>query len=542
MASVAARAATRSCACGVRSRTAGASRAANPPRAVVAHRPVARPRRGESASSPWKGRHHRGSVPFHPLAPTPPRGDAAVARALIAPGDSLELYTALLACASLGAYADKTAVGRALSGPVCAMVCGALFATLGVLPAPGPHYAAIQTATVSLATPVLLFGADLRAVLRATGSLSVAFLVGAFSVALASFAAFYGLSDPMHAVGAAANGDGWKVAAALVAKNVGGGMNYVAVCDTLGVSPAAFSAGIAADNVFALLYFPLVSFLGGAPERPNESGEAAQSETREDARLRDRSSMKNTLETETRETRVGVSGDVSNDGVASDWHDEIFRMSIQSADAPSASDASSDWRERRERNRKEDVFVSTTTAPVSESVTVGGLIVATAVSCGVLTVATRVAPAGLGVLPTATLITVTLATATPPAVSRFLKPSGDAVGACLLFAFFATAGAAGGAVSRAFSHPALFAYLGALYAVHLLGVFAIGKKLLRLSTRELLVASNANVGGPATAGALAAGKNWTELVVPGMLVGNLGNALGTFVGLGMAKAFYHLCW
>ena len=76
----------------------------------------------------------------------------------------------------------------------------------------------------------------------------------------------------------------------------------------------------------------------------------------------------------------------------------------------------------------------------------------------------------------------------------------------------------------------------------MLGVFAIGKKLLRLSTRELLVASNANVGGPATAGALAAGKNWTELVVPGMLVGNLGNALGTFVGLGMAKAFYHLCW
>ena len=83
------------------------------------------------------------------------------------------------------------------------MVCGALFATLGVLPAPGPHYAAIQTATVSLATPALLFGADLRAVLRATGSLSVAFLVGAFSVALASFAAFYGLSYPMHAVGAA---------------------------------------------------------------------------------------------------------------------------------------------------------------------------------------------------------------------------------------------------------------------------------------------------------------------------------------------------
>ena len=38
------------------------------------------------------------------------------------------------------------------------------------------------------------------------------------------------------------------------------------------------------------------------------------------------------------------------------------------------------------------------------------------------------------------------------------------------------------------------------------------------TTPEVLVASNANVGGPATAGALATGKGWTSLVVPGMLV------------------------
>ena len=448
-------------------------------------------------------------------------------RALIAPEDSLELYTALLACASLGAYADKTAIGRALSGPVCAMVCGALFANLGVLPAPGPHYAAIQTATVSLATPALLFGADLRAVLRATGSLSVAFLVGSFSVALASFAAFYGLSDAMRAVGAAANGDGWKLSAALVAKNVGGGINYVALCDTLGVSPAAFSAGIAADNVFAVLYFPLASFLGGAPQPARA---AAPDGKRGDALLDAGGRDRGVRDPETT-TRV------------SDWRDALptTQSPFDASDWRdcAAADDDDDDERRRERRRKE---TETTTAPVSESVTVGSLILATAVSCGVLTAATRLAPASLGVLPTATLITVSLATVTPPAVSRFLKPAGDAVGACLLFAFFATAGAAGGAVSRAFSHPALFAYLGVLYSVHALGMFVIGKKLLGLSTRELLVASNANVGGPATAGALAAGKNWTELVVPGMLVGNLGNAVGTFVGLGMAKAFYHLCW
>lgn len=509
MASVAARAATRSHACGVLPRTARASRVAHPRHAVVAHGRVVR--RGERASFPRKDRHPRGSAPRGPLDPTPTRGDALVARALIAPEDSLELYTALLTCASLGAYADKTAVGRALSGPVCAMVFGALFANAGVLPAPGPHYAAVQTLTVSLATPLLLFGADLRAVLRLTGSLSVAFLVGSFAVALASFAAFYGLSDPMHAVGVASNGDGWKLAAALVAKNVGGGMNYVAVCDTLGVSPAAFSAGIAADNVFAILYFPLTSFLGGEPER------------------------------ETRDADVS-----SSDSGASDWRDDDSIASPNAShENKNVNENASDWRDRDAAAVANGKTATRAPAPktsIAGGVTVGSLILATAVSCFVLSCSMRIAPKGLGVLPTATAITVLFATLTPPKVSRFLKPSGDALGSCLLFVFFATAGAAGGALEKAFSHPALFAYLFFLYAVHLLGMFLVGKKLLRFTTKELLVASNANVGGPATAGALAAGKNWTELVVPGMLVGNLGNAIGTFVGLGMAKAFYHLCW
>lgn len=547
MASVTARAATRSCARGALPRLARACRASGPRPAAVAHRPAARPPRGARASFSVNLRHRvRGSAPSSPLGPTPPtRGDTAVARALIAPGDSLELYTALLVCASLGAYAYKTAVGRALSGPVCAMVCGALFATMGVLPAPGPHYAAIQTATVSLATPALLFGADLRTVLRATGSLSVAFCVGSAAVAAAAFAAFTGLSGPMHGVGAAANGDGWKLAAALVAKNVGGGMNYVAVCDTLGVSPAAFSAGVAADNVFAVLYFPLTSFLGGPALEPEPSSGGDRLRLRRESERNPRGSalgsVRGSFETQTSRTESAVS----------DWCDDFLDGTRE---RPS-SDGPADWRDgdSRTANRGDEKKTETETetdetetisavAGDASSVTVGSLILATAVTCGVLTVATRIAPPGFGVLPTATLITVLLATATPPATSRFLKPSGDALGSCSLFVFFASAGAAGGAVSRAFAHPALFAYLFVLYVAHALVLFAVGKRILRLSTKELLVASSANVGGPATAGALAAGKNWTELVVPGMLVGNLGNAVGTFVGLGMAKAFYHLCW
>ena len=55
--------------------------------------------------------------------------------------------------------------------------------------------------------------------------------------------------------------DGWKVAAALLAKNIGGGINFIAVSETLGVSPAVVAAGLTIDNIGALFYFPAVSYL-----------------------------------------------------------------------------------------------------------------------------------------------------------------------------------------------------------------------------------------------------------------------------------------
>ena len=58
-----------------------------------------------------------------------------------------------------------------------------------------------------------------------------------------------------------------KIAAALMAKNVGGGLNYVAVCRSLGASPNAVAAGLCVDNIFALIYFPLTSALAaGKPD------------------------------------------------------------------------------------------------------------------------------------------------------------------------------------------------------------------------------------------------------------------------------------
>ena len=49
------------------------------------------------------------------------------------------------------------------------------------------------------------------------------------------------------------------------------------------------------------------------------------------------------------------------------------------------------------------------------------------------------------------------------------------------------------------------------------------------------MASNANVGGPTTAAAMAGSKQWKSLVLPGILVGILGYASATFIALMLGR-------
>lgn len=74
-----------------------------------------------------------------------------------------------------------------------------------------------------------------------------------------------------------------------------------------------------------------------------------------------------------------------------------------------------------------------------------------------------------------------------------------------------------------------------IVAVHLAFIVGIGG-LLRLDLAELIIASNACVGGSSSAGPIAAARGWKDLVTPGILCGALGNAIGTFIGVGVTRA------
>ena len=142
---------------------------------------------------------------------------------MLLPTDTWEIWACLLASAATGYHLNKTPIGGALSGPVCAMLSGALLANMGVLPPPGPHFTAIQTGVVSLATPLLLLGADLRVVFTRTRRLVGAFGLGSLATVLGAVVAFAALESTTQCMTelGSSNGDGWKVAAALAAISSG---------------------------------------------------------------------------------------------------------------------------------------------------------------------------------------------------------------------------------------------------------------------------------------------------------------------------------
>lgn len=75
----------------------------------------------------------------------------------------------------------------------------------------------------------------------------------------------------------------------------------------------------------------------------------------------------------------------------------------------------------------------------------------------------------------------------------------------------------------------LLGFAGTLVTVHGLVTFGAAR-LLRIDPDVAAVASQANVGGGASALAVARSLNRPDLVLPGILVGSLGNAIGTFLG------------
>ena len=119
-----------------------------------------------------------------------------------------------------------------------------------------------------------------------------------------------------------------------------------------------------------------------------------------------------------------------------------------------------------------------------------------------------------------------------PAIRRL---AGSAMlGNYLLLLFLASNGAQSVVANIVRMGPAVFYFAAITVAVHGLVIFGIGK-LMGIDLGTLAVASQANVGGSASAMAIASARGYADRLLPGVAVGLLGYAVGNYAGFGMAS-------
>jgi len=130
-----------------------------------------------------------------------------------------------------------------------------------------------------------------------------------------------------------------------------------------------------------------------------------------------------------------------------------------------------------------------------------------------------------------TLLIVAVATLFPKQMNAIR--GADQIGTFLMQIFFAAIGASANILVVMKVGPILFLFAGLILLVHLIFILIFGR-LFNLDLAEIVIASNANMGGPTTAAAMAVGRRWKSLVIPAILCGTLGYAIATFIGVGMA--------
>jgi uncharacterized membrane protein len=73
---------------------------------------------------------------------------------------------------------EKTKIGSMVSAALVSTLVGLAASNIGIIPYEAPAYSIVLEFMLPLTVPLLLFRADLRSVIRSTGTLLLAFLLG----------------------------------------------------------------------------------------------------------------------------------------------------------------------------------------------------------------------------------------------------------------------------------------------------------------------------------------------------------------------------
>ena len=391
---------------------------------------------------------------------------------LIAADDTWALLALMAASVALAIWLEQKYVWASkISGAIIALLIALAASNLAIIPTSCVLYDSIVwDYAVPMGIPLLLLQCNMKKIWKETGRMMAIFLIGAAGTVAGAFLA-YALLHPFI--------PGLEgVAAMMTGSYIGGGVNFAALASEFEVGEIK-AATTVADNLLMALYFFALIFIAGM-----KFFRKHYSHPHIDA--------------------IAESGDLSG----------------------AQTQAAAYW-SRKDISLKDIAMnfayaVLVVFAAKLIAAFIGGLIPDTGVV--------------LHMLHTffgseyVWITTVSMACATF-GEKQVAKLSGSQeIGTYLIYLFLFVIGVPASIVKIVQETPLLLVFTGIMVLVNMLFCF-IGGKLLHFDLEDIILASNANIGGPTTAAGMAISQGWSALVGPVMLVGTFGYVIGTYLGI-----------
>ena len=334
-------------------------------------------------------------------------------------------------------------------------------------------YDKVWTYVIPLAIPMLLFKCNIKKIWKESGRLLLIFIIGGIGTFLGALIGYVALHNHIP---------GLEYAATIMTGSyIGGGVNFVALSDAFNAPSEIIAATTVADNLLMVLYFFVLLSL------PSMA---------------------------------------------------FFRKHFAHplVDEVEANEMATGAKESKEVSKNSQ----------KAEVTVRDIAFTFASSAIIVTVSIFISDFFAAAIPTSNhfltilnsllgnmyliLTTVTMLLATFKADFFSSIQGAQEVGLFLMIIFMVVIGTPASISAIIKSAPLLLLFCGIMVAINMLVTF-IGAKLFNFTLEETIIASNANIGGPATAPAMAIAKGWTSLVGPSILVAVFGYVIGNYLGI-----------
>lgn len=401
--------------------------------------------------------------------------------ALISPDDYWVLWGFLAIWAAVSIYLEQTYQWASkISGAIIALLGAMILTNINVLPVESPVYDAVWSYIVPLAIPLLLFQVNLKKIWKESSRILFIFLISSIGTVAGTTLAFFALKDVIPELD--------KIGAIITGSYIGGGVNFAAMAAKFETPGELVSATVVADNLmmasyfFVLIAIPAIGFFRKNYRTP---------------------------------------------------YIEEVEKEAQNAEGKTISE--SFW--ARKNISLKDIALS-----------IGTAFLLVVVSFKLAEWFASIIPSGEnvfwfyavlgGVLGDSYLM---LTTITIAAVSLFPRKfeamnGSQEFGTYFIYIFFVVIGIPASLPIIFQNAPLLLVFVAIVVIINMLISFTLGR-FFNFSLEEIILATNANVGGPTTAAAMAIARGWKDLIVPILLIGTLGYIIGNYIATALGLWF-----